>query len=73
MTTNMTTNATNPATRRSDEMLVAIAREVLSLETLETRNAGHLDFHELAVWQLRKALRLAYSAGYEDAVSDAGA
>lgn len=69
----MTTNATNPTTRRSEQMLDAIAREVLGLETLETRNAGHLDFHELAVWQVRKALRLAYSAGYEEAVSDAGA
>lgn len=69
----MTMNATGPATRRSEEMLAAIAREVLGLETFETRNAGHLDFHELAVWQVRKALRLAYSAGYEDAVGDAGA
>jgi len=68
----MTTNATNPATRRSEQMLNAIAREVLGLETLETRNAGHLDFHVLGVWQILEALRLAYSAGYEDAVSDSG-
>jgi len=69
----MTTNATNPATQRSDQMLAAIAREALGLKTLKTRNAGHLDFHELAVWQVRKALRMAYAAGYEDAVSQLGA
>jgi hypothetical protein len=40
-----------------------IAREVLSLETLQTRNSDRLDFREQAVWQIAKALSEAYEAG----------
>ncbi len=40
-----------------------IAREELGLETLETRMSNHLDFHDLAVWQIKKALLKAYEAG----------
>jgi hypothetical protein len=40
-----------------------IAKEVLCLETLETRNMDDLDFHENAVWTIRKALEAAYEAG----------
>lgn len=40
-----------------------IAREILDLETLETRNSDSLDFHDLAVWEIRKALEAAYEAG----------
>ena len=43
--------------------LATIAREVLRIETLETRNSDGLDFHEVSVWGLRDALRLAYEAG----------
>ena len=42
-----------------------IAREILDLETLETRNMDGLDFHELSVWEIRKALEAAYNAGRE--------
>jgi hypothetical protein len=42
-----------------------IAREILDLETLKTRKMDSLDFHELAVWQIRKALEAAYNAGRE--------
>jgi hypothetical protein len=42
-----------------------IAREILDLETLETRNMDGLDFHELAVWEIRRALEAAYAAGRE--------
>jgi hypothetical protein len=40
-------------TNRADKMtadLERIAREILSLETLETRNSDSLDFSEQAVW-----------------------
>lgn len=40
-----------------------IAREELGLETLDARNSDQLDFHELAVWQIRGALLKAYEAG----------
>jgi hypothetical protein len=47
--------------------LERIAREVLSLETLETRNSDSLDFSEQAVWTLRRALEAAYQAGVQAA------
>jgi hypothetical protein len=42
-----------------------IAKEVLDLETLQTRRSDQLDFHELAVWQVRQALEVAFQAGVE--------
>lgn len=40
-----------------------IAQSALGLETLATRNSDSLDFHELAVWQIKAALEAAYAAG----------
>jgi len=40
-----------------------IAKEVLNLETLETRDNDHDDFSDQAVWQIKKALEKAYQAG----------
>jgi hypothetical protein len=40
-----------------------IAREILGLETLETRGWDQYDFHEIGVATLRKALEAAYEAG----------
>lgn len=40
-----------------------IAREILDLETLETRRMDSLDFKEQAVWSIAKALDAAYEAG----------
>lgn len=42
-----------------------IACQILKLETLDTRNSDELDFHELAVWQIKEALQAAYKAGNE--------
>ncbi|MGI2027779.1 DUF6900 domain-containing protein [Endozoicomonas acroporae] len=42
-----------------------IACQILKLETLDTRNSGEFDFHELAVWQIKEALQAAYKAGNE--------
>jgi hypothetical protein len=41
----------------------SIARKVLLIETLETRHSDSLDFHEVAVWSVQRALQLAYEAG----------
>jgi hypothetical protein len=46
-----------------DELLAAIAKEMLHIDTLETRNSDGLDFHDVAVWSVRDALEAAYSAG----------
>lgn len=46
-----------------DESLADIARRVLNIPTLETRNMDGLDFREVAVWQVRAALEEAWRAG----------
>ncbi|WP_430622355.1 DUF6900 domain-containing protein [Achromobacter insuavis] len=46
--------------------ILAIAVQQLGLKTLRRRNSGSLDFHELAVWQIRDALEAAYLAGMVD-------
>ena len=48
-----------------DETLANIAATILNLETLKTRNSDRLDFNELAVWQIKKALEAAFAAGQE--------
>lgn len=50
---------------RIDTVLTQIARQHLGIETLETRNSDRLDFHEVAVWNLKAALEAAYRAGLE--------
>lgn len=52
-------SAPNPV----DGVLAEIARHHLQVETLETRYADDLDFHDLAVWNVRSALVAAYEAG----------
>jgi hypothetical protein len=46
-----------------DKVLEDIAKEHLRVPTLVTRKSDSLDFHDLAVWQLRAALDAAYQAG----------
>ncbi len=54
--------------KNRDAAIAAIARDVLSIETLETRNSDRLDFHDVAVWTVREALETAYAAGHEAAM-----
>ncbi len=51
---------TEPKARKTIE---TIARDHLQVPTLDTRRSDSLDFHEVAVWQLREALEAAYQAG----------
>ena len=44
-----------------------IAKTVLHLSTLDTRNSDELDFSDQAVWTLQEALEAAYRAGYSAA------
>jgi hypothetical protein len=53
------------ADKKRDETLLQIAKEVLFLETLETRKWDTHDFHEHAVWSIKEALEKAYQAGKE--------
>ena len=47
-----------------------IATEHLDIPTLKTRNMDDLDFHEVAVWQVKTALNAAYDTGFSDAQHD---
>ena len=53
---------TDPTARR-DALILEIAQRRFFLETLETRNADCLDFHDVAVWAIRDALTEAFEAG----------
>lgn len=49
------------------KILTQIAKEKLSLETLDTRKSDSLDFHDLAVWNIKEALEAAFHAGKDSA------
>lgn len=59
-------NMTPELSIAANEELENIAHTVLAIETLETRERDGLDFHEVAVWDLKQALRAAYLAGMVD-------
>ena len=46
-----------------DAELASIARRVFRIPTLDSRKSDSLDFHEVAIWDVLQALRLAYRAG----------
>jgi hypothetical protein len=48
-----------------DTILTLIAQKHLGIDTLETRHADSLDFHDTAVWCIRDALEAAFKAGVE--------
>ena len=50
-----------------DKLLAGIAKRELRVPTLDARNSDSVDFHEVAVWSLQRALRLAYRAGRDAA------
>ena len=50
---------------QAEQTIAMIARNLLDIETLETRQSDHLDFHEVAAWSLKEALEAAYRAGQE--------
>lgn len=50
-----------------DKKLESIAKEYLFVSTLDTQRKDALDFHEVAVWSIKDALRMAYLAGSNDA------
>lgn len=53
----------HPQAAFRDPALMAIGRELLNLETLDTRRSGELDFSDQAVWTLKLALEAAFEAG----------
>jgi hypothetical protein len=49
--------------KRLDKILTNIACEQLGISTLKRRRSDALDFHNVAVWQLKAALTAAFEAG----------
>lgn len=47
----------------TDALIAEIARVHLGIDTLEPRNRDALDFHDLHVSAIRRALHVAYCAG----------
>ena len=45
------------------ELFTKIAREHIFIETLEERKSDRLDFHNVSVWGVERALQAAYQAG----------
>ena len=52
------------------EVIEQIAKKSLQIEILERQGRDSLDFHDIAVWQIRKALLDAYQAGYTQGQTD---
>lgn len=51
--------------RKLDMKLEQIAKEFLDIETLTTRHSDSLDFHDISVWSIKEALKMAYHLGVE--------
>ena len=56
-----------------NELFTQIAREHLLIETLEQRNRDHLDFHDVGVVGVQRALDAAYRAGQAELLAAAEA
>ncbi|MGQ7453335.1 DUF6900 domain-containing protein [Streptococcus suis] len=46
-----------------DAIFTRIAQEELQVETLEQRWSDNLDFYDVSVWGIKRALERAYEAG----------
>lgn len=49
-----------------EKRLEEIAKKILGLNDLATKNQDEADFSEQAVWNLKRALEEAYKAGKEE-------
>jgi hypothetical protein len=47
------------------KILTGIAEKNLGIVTLEAQNSDSLDFHDVAVWQIKEALQDAFIAGMQ--------
>lgn len=56
--------------KKIEKKLEEIAKEELFIETLETRMSDRLDFHDVSVWGVKKALELAFELGKAEALKE---
>ena len=52
---------------KTHKELERIALEHLDISTLKERKSDSLDFHELSIWEIEKALKAAYHLGVSNA------
>lgn len=52
--------------KKIEKKLEEIAKEELFIETLERRYSDGLDFHDVSVWGVKKALELAFELGRQE-------
>ena len=49
----------------NEELITKIANDVLNIDSLETQNSDDLDFHNVAVWEVKQALEKEFTLGIE--------
>lgn len=54
----------------SNDLFTQLAKEHFGIRTLETRSSDSLDFHEVAVWDVLRALTEAYECGGADSLDN---
>ena len=59
----MNTKTTKRTQAYKDATVNEIAQRILGIDTLQTRKSDSLDFHEVAVWNIKEALEAAFEAG----------
>ncbi len=52
-----------------NKLLEQIALKHFFIETLETQHSDRLDFHDVSVWAVKRALEAAYAAGHAAATA----
>lgn len=52
-----------PTAEEIKALIESIAKEELHIETLKTRNRDNLDFYDVAVWNVQRALTKAFHEG----------
>ncbi len=55
----------NTTLSQKNKVLAQIANNELCIRTLDTSKINSLNFHDLAVWDIKTALRAAYEAGQQ--------
>jgi hypothetical protein len=41
-----------------------------SIDSIENQNSDRLDFHDVAIWEIKEAIETAYRLGYQQAQKD---
>ncbi|CAE6714911.1 DUF6900 domain-containing protein [Candidatus Nitrotoga fabula] len=53
----------NQTRQTTDQIIEMIAKKHFDIQTLDTRYSDRLDFHDVAVWEVKAALQAAFEAG----------